>query len=169
MCSLAYNNNIDIDSSSRTSTKYDETTDNMNHDLLEINKTYTIINITFNGSSKKVRRYYRLKLGRYIFNLYTTLRNIIKTISYYNLQILIKSDFIEFNFFLIFIYYLHLLKKVPINTLAEARQVSVLDRPQKTITTKKNHCYLVNSNYLLHLMNYIIILIIYTYWIYYTI
>lgn len=60
MYSLVYNNNIYIDSSSRTSTEYDETTDNLNHDLLEINKTYTIINITFNGSSKEVRRYHKL-------------------------------------------------------------------------------------------------------------
>lgn len=60
MCSLAYSNNIDIDTSSRTSTKYDETPDNLNHNSLETNKTYTIINISFNGSSKEVRKYLKL-------------------------------------------------------------------------------------------------------------
>ncbi|XP_003247113.1 uncharacterized protein LOC100570862 isoform X1 [Acyrthosiphon pisum] len=43
-----------IDSSSRTSTKYDETTDNLNHSSLQTNKTYTIVNITSNGSSKEI-------------------------------------------------------------------------------------------------------------------
>ncbi|XP_022168168.1 uncharacterized protein LOC111032219, partial [Myzus persicae] len=33
-------------------------------------------------------------------------------------------------------------EKVPINSLAETRQVIVLDRPQKKIATKKNDCYL---------------------------
>ncbi|CAI6348798.1 unnamed protein product [Macrosiphum euphorbiae] len=78
--------NNNIDTSSRTSTKYDETPDNLNHNSLETNKTYTIINITFNGSSKEI---------------------------------------------------------VPFSTLAEARQ----DRPQKTIITKENDCYLKKSKY----------------------
>ncbi|XP_060870942.1 uncharacterized protein LOC132945266 [Metopolophium dirhodum] len=82
--------NKNTDSSSRTSTKYDETTDNLNHNSLETNKTYTIVNITFNGSSKEI---------------------------------------------------------VPINALREARQDIVLDRPQKTITTKENDYYLKKSKY----------------------
>jgi len=70
MYSLAYSNNKDIYSSFRTSTEYNETTDNLNHNSLETNKTYTIINITFNGSSKEVRQYYKL-ISRLVFLNYS--------------------------------------------------------------------------------------------------
>lgn len=46
----------EINHSSKQLTKYDkDTTDNLNHNLLQAKKTYTVINITFDGLSQEVR------------------------------------------------------------------------------------------------------------------
>lgn len=63
--SLVSSNGREINHSSKQSTKYDkDTTDNLNHNLLQAKKTYTVINITFDGFSQEVRQYHKL-IGSY--------------------------------------------------------------------------------------------------------
>lgn len=53
---LVSSNDGEINHSSKQLTKYDkDTTDNLNHNLLQAKKTYTVINITFDGLSQEVR------------------------------------------------------------------------------------------------------------------
>ncbi|XP_025208702.1 uncharacterized protein LOC112604051 [Melanaphis sacchari] len=54
MLTFSYSYDKEIDNLSKNSTKFNkETADNLNHNLSQAKKTYTVINISFDGSSQE--------------------------------------------------------------------------------------------------------------------